>query len=109
MQRELPLTTLLYLAALSLVSNSLDILGNNHLYQYQNRKLLHRLSFPLETPFPLMRDSYDFLPSCVISHVPIRAAMFSRFVTRHYEGSIQYDSVEDRKSVVSGNMRVRRG
>src|SRR5699024_7481605 len=65
---------------------------NNHLYQYQNKKLQHRLSFLLGIPFPQMKESYGFLPSCVISHVLIRAAMFSRFVTRHSAASNRYDS-----------------
>src|SRR5699024_2218593 len=94
MQHELLPTILLYLVALCLLSNSLDNLGNNHLYQCQNMMLLHRLSFLLGILFLLMKDSCVSPESCVISHVPIRAAMFSRFVTRHSEGSIQYDSVD---------------
>src|SRR5690625_2674944 len=91
---ELPLTTSLYLVALFLVSNSLNILENNHLYQYQNKKLQHRLSFLLGTPFPLMKDSCVSPENCAISHVPIRVVMFSHFVIRHYADSIQYDSVD---------------
>src|SRR5699024_3738883 len=84
-------TTLLFLVIPSPVSISLDNLENNHLYQYQNMRLLHRLSFLLGTLFPLKKDAYVSQENCATLHVPIRAAMFSRFVTRDSEGSTQYD------------------
>src|SRR5699024_5417595 len=90
---ELPLTTSLYLVALFLVSNSLNILENNHLYQYQNKKLQHRMSFLLGTPFPLMKDSCVSPENCAMSHVKSVVVMFYHFVIRHYADSLQYDSV----------------
>src|SRR5690625_208795 len=85
-------TILLYLVAPSLLSSAQDILKNNHLYLHQNMKLLHMLSFLLETLFPLKKDSYVSLLYCVILHALIHEVMSLRFAALHFEDSILYDS-----------------